>query len=84
MSNHRNYYKFPTRDWVTRPWAPTHAVLYVGLKNPTKLVILSCDIGHYFLPICWKVHLKIENYYLKTYMKICVDEKIYENTCNVV
>ena len=30
------------------------------------------------------MHLKIKNCYLKTCMKIRVDEKVDENTCNVV
>ena len=32
----------------------------------------------------WYMHLKIENRCLKTYVKIRVDEKVYENTCNIV
>ena len=32
----------------------------------------------------WYMYLKIENYYLKTFVKIRVGEKMCENTCNVV
>ena len=32
----------------------------------------------------WYMCLKTENYYLKTFVEICVGEKEYGNTCNVV
>ena len=30
------------------------------------------------------MYLKIENYYLKTCVEMCVSEKVYENAYNIV
>ena len=32
----------------------------------------------------WYMYLKIKNMCLKTYIKICVEEKIYKNLYNIV
>ena len=32
----------------------------------------------------WYMHLKIENCCLKIYVEICVGEKMYGDTCNII
>jgi len=37
-----------------------------------------------YLESVWYMYLKNKNYYLKTFVEICVSEKVCENTYNVV
>ena len=49
-------------------------VLYID-EWSFKLIKISDIIG-----LVWYMCLKTENYCLKTFVKICVGEKMYENT----
>jgi len=55
-------------------------------KNPTILEPKhhSFKINQEIEESVWYMHLKIENTCLKTYVKIHVDEKVYENMYNII
>ena len=54
------------------------------LSGPSKTFLFKMGEKTREKKSVWYMHLKIKNICLKTCIKICVDEKIYKNSCNVI